>query len=143
MGKEKGYRLNERKAAEILALAQNGIPTLPNSQSVKIAVSEAVKLIHSIEESRNTILAQMQDLCNTLPEYSVVKEMDVSEIHLLHVSLLKLAMYADSKTSTLSLPMQALTLRLISRVHSTLLSVIYPSVETVICEKQATRSCSP
>lgn len=74
--KKKGYRLNERKAAEILALAQNGIPTLPNSQSVKIAVSEAIKLIHSIEESRNTILAQMQDLCNTLPEYSVVKEMD-------------------------------------------------------------------
>ena len=31
--KKKGYRLNERKAAEILALAQNGIPTLPNSQS--------------------------------------------------------------------------------------------------------------
>ena len=74
--KKKGYRLNERKAAEILALAQNGIPTLPNSQSVKIAVSEAIKLIHSVEESRNTILAQMKDLCNTLPEYSVVKEMD-------------------------------------------------------------------
>lgn len=49
---------------------------LPDSQSVKIAVSEAVKLIHSIEESRNTILAQMQEICNTLPEYSVVKEMD-------------------------------------------------------------------
>lgn len=74
--KKKGYRLNERKAAEVYAIAQNGIPTLPNSQSVKIAVSEAIKLIHSIEESRNTILAQMQDLCNTLPEYSVVKEMD-------------------------------------------------------------------
>lgn len=74
--KKKGYRLNERKAAEIYALAQNGIPTLPNSQSVKIAVSEAIKMIHSIEESRNTILAQMQELCNTLPEYSVVKEMD-------------------------------------------------------------------
>lgn len=74
--KKKGYRCNERKAAEIYALAQNGIPTLPNSQSVKIAVSEAIKLIHSIEESRNTILAQMQDLCNTLPEYSVVKQMD-------------------------------------------------------------------
>lgn len=29
--KKKGYRCNERKAAEILALAQNGIPTLPNS----------------------------------------------------------------------------------------------------------------
>lgn len=74
--KKKGYRCNERKAAEILALAQNGIPTLPDSQSVKIAVSEAVKLIHSIEESRNTILAQMQKICNTLPEYSVVKNMD-------------------------------------------------------------------
>lgn len=74
--KKKGYRCNERKAAEIYALAQNGIPTLPNSQSVKIAVSEAIKMIHSIEESRNTILAQMQELCNTLPEYSVVKEMD-------------------------------------------------------------------
>ena len=70
--KKMGYRCNERKAAEILVLAQNGIPSLPNSQSVKIAVSEAVKLIHSIEESRNTILAQMQEICNTLPEYSVV-----------------------------------------------------------------------
>lgn len=74
--KKKGYRCNERKAAEIFALAQNGIPTLPNSQPVKIAVSEAVKLIHSTEESRNTILAQMQDLCKTLPEYSVVKDMN-------------------------------------------------------------------
>lgn len=74
--KKKGYRLNERKAAEIFALAQNGIPTLPNSQSVKIAVSEAIRLIYSIEESRNTILAQMQELCNTLPEYSAVKEID-------------------------------------------------------------------
>lgn len=74
--KKKGYRCNERKAAEILALAQNGIPSLPNSQSVKIAVSEAIKLIHSTEESRNTILAQMQSLCKTLPEYSVVKDMN-------------------------------------------------------------------
>lgn len=74
--KKKGYRCNERKAAEIFALAHNGIPTLPNSQSVKIAVSEAVKLIHSTEESRNTILAQMQVLCKTLPEYSVVKDMN-------------------------------------------------------------------
>lgn len=74
--KKKGYRCNERKAAEILALAQNGIPTLPNSQSVKIAISEAIMLIHSTEESRNTILAQMQDLCKTLPEYSIVRDMD-------------------------------------------------------------------
>ncbi len=74
--KKKGYHSNESKAVQIFALAKNGIPTLPDSQSVKIAVREAVKLIHSIEESRNTILAQMQTLCNTLPEYSVVKEMN-------------------------------------------------------------------
>lgn len=74
--KKKGYRCNERKAEEIFALAQNGIPVLSNSKSIKIAVSEAVKMIHSIEESRNTILAQMQEICNTLPKYPVVKEMD-------------------------------------------------------------------
>jgi len=120
--KKKGYRLNERKAAEILALAQNGIPTLPNSQS--------------IEESRNTILAQMQELCNTL-------KWIVSAILLLHVSLPKSAMYADSKTSTLSLPMPASMLHLTNREHSTLLNATYPSAETVICEKQATKSCNP
>ena len=141
--KKKGYRCNERKAIEIYALAQNGIPTLPNSQSVKIAVSEAVKMIHSIEESRNTILAQCRIFAIPCLNILLSSKWIVSAIHLLRVSLLKLAMCADSKTSTLSLPMQALMLRLISRVHSTLLSVIYPSVETVICEKQATRSCNP
>lgn len=74
--KEKGYRSNSDKAKQIFALAKNSIPTLPNSQSVKIAVSETVNMIHSIEESRNTILAQMQELCNTLPEYSAVKSMN-------------------------------------------------------------------
>lgn len=73
--KEKGYRLNERKAAQIFALAQNGIPTLPNSISTQIAVSEAVKLIQSITESRNTILAQMQEFCKSLPEYFILKDM--------------------------------------------------------------------
>lgn len=73
--KEKGYRLNERKAAQIFALAQNGIPTLPNSVSTQIAVSEAVKLIRSITESRNTILAQMQEFCKSLPEYFILKDM--------------------------------------------------------------------
>ena len=73
--KKKGYRLNERKAAQIFALAQNGTPTLPNSQSTTIAIGEAIKLIQSIDGSRNTILAQMQEFCKSFPEYSVVKEM--------------------------------------------------------------------
>ena len=33
-------------------------------------------MIHSTEESRNTILAQMQILCKTLLEYSVVRDMN-------------------------------------------------------------------
>ena len=73
--KKKGYRCNERKAAEIFALAQNGIPTLPNSISTQIAVSEAVKLIQFIDESRNIILSQMQEFCKSLPEYTVIREM--------------------------------------------------------------------
>lgn len=73
--KEKGYRSNERKAAQIFALAQNGIPTLPNSVSTQIAVSEAVKLIQSINESRNIILTQMSEFCKSLPEYAIIREM--------------------------------------------------------------------
>ena len=73
--KKQGYRMNERKAEEIFALSQNGIPVLPNSQSTKIVVMEVVRILHEIEVSRNTILTQMQMLAKTLPEYSVVREM--------------------------------------------------------------------
>lgn len=73
--KKKGYRLCERNAKEIFALAQNGIPVLPDTQSTKIVVTEAVRVIHELELSRDTILAQMQAFAKTLPEYSVVREM--------------------------------------------------------------------
>ena len=73
--KKQGYRMNERKAEEIFTLSQNGIPVLPNSQSTKIAVTETVRILHEIEVSRDAILAQMQILAKTLPEYSVVREM--------------------------------------------------------------------
>lgn len=65
----------ERLANEIFAVAQNGIPVLPNSISTKITVQEAVRVIHQIEISRDTILTQMQELAKSLPEYSVVCEM--------------------------------------------------------------------
>jgi transposase len=73
--KKKGYRLCERNAKEIFALAQNGIPVLPDTQSTKIVVTETVRVIHELELSRDTILAQMQSFAKTLPEYSVVREM--------------------------------------------------------------------
>ena len=73
--KKKGYRMCECNAKENFALAQNGIPVLPSSQSTKIVITEAVRVIHELESSRDTILAQMQSFAKTLPEYSVVREM--------------------------------------------------------------------
>ena len=73
--KKQGYRVYERLAKEILAIAQNGIPVLPNSPVTKAVVVEAVRVLHEIEISRDTILAQMQELAKSLPEFSVIREM--------------------------------------------------------------------
>lgn len=74
-GKKKGYRDCERMAKRIFTTAQDGIPILPNAVSTKISVTEAIRVLHNIEASREVILAQMQELAKTLPEYSLVREM--------------------------------------------------------------------
>lgn len=74
--KKKGYRKYERQLEKIISLVQNGIPTLPDSISTKIIVQEAVRALREIQISRDIILAQMQDLAKTLPEYSLVREMN-------------------------------------------------------------------
>ena len=73
--KKQGYRVYERLASEILAVAQNGIPVLPNSPVTKAVVVEAVRVLHEIEISRDTILAQMQELAKSLPEFSIIRQM--------------------------------------------------------------------
>lgn len=73
--KKQGYRVYERLASEILAVAQNGIPVLPNSPVTKAVVVEAVRVLHEIEISRDTILTQMQELAKSLPEFFVIREM--------------------------------------------------------------------
>ena len=73
--KKQGYRMHERMASEILAVAQNGIPVLPYSNVTKIVITEAVRVVHQIELTRDTIISQMQELAKSLPEYSVVKSM--------------------------------------------------------------------
>ena len=71
--KKQGYRgLHERKAKDIFALAQSGIPVLPNTNSTKIVVEEIIRVLHEIESSRVSILAQMNALAKTLPEFSLV-----------------------------------------------------------------------
>ena len=73
--KKKGYHMNESKAAAIHTLSQNGIPTLPCTDAVKQLVQEASRVLKRLEESVNTILAQMNELASTFPEYKVVSEM--------------------------------------------------------------------
>ena len=48
---------------------------LPNAPSTQIVITEAIRVLHIVEASRDTILAQMQALAKTLPEYSLVREM--------------------------------------------------------------------
>ena len=73
--KEQGYRFNERKAKEIFALSQNGIPVMPNTSHTKVLMLEAVRVLQELEKSRNIILSHMQQLASTLPEYSAVLAM--------------------------------------------------------------------
>jgi len=73
--KKQGYRANERKANEIFALSQNGIPVIPNTLSTKIAVLETIRILQETEKSRDTILAHMIEICKSIPEFSVVLEM--------------------------------------------------------------------
>ena len=73
--KEKGYHANESKAAQIHALSQNGIPALPCTDAVKQLVQEAARVLKRLEESVNSILAQMNALASTFPEFEVVSEM--------------------------------------------------------------------
>lgn len=73
---KKGYHQNQDKAAEVYALAKEGIPTLSSSTpSVKMLVQEAVRVLREVDNTLMTILTQMQELAKTMPEYPVVRAM--------------------------------------------------------------------
>jgi len=74
--KKKRYHANKAKAKEIYAMAHDGIPTLPSSAaSTKMLTLEAVRVLKEVNRTLQTILAQMQALATTLPEYGVVRAM--------------------------------------------------------------------
>ena len=60
---KKGYRNCERMAVLIFATAQNGIPVLPNAPSTQIVITEAIRVLHTVEASRyfNTDAGFRQD----------------------------------------------------------------------------------
>ena len=73
---KQGYRVDhERQARKIFTLVQNGIPVLPHTPTTKIVVLEALRRVNELENSRDIILAQMNELGKTLPEYSFISEM--------------------------------------------------------------------
>ena len=73
--KKKGYHSNERKAKEIYAVAQNGIPSLPPTPLTKTLVLEAVRVLRELDKTLESILSQLQQLASGLPEYPVVMAM--------------------------------------------------------------------
>ena len=62
-------------ALGVLCAAPFAAMPQPDSQPVTVHAA-SVRMDLSTEESRNTILAQMQILCKTLPKYSVVRDMN-------------------------------------------------------------------
>lgn len=74
--KRKRYRASTEKAKKIYAFALEGIPTLSyNTPSTKMLVEEAVKVLHMIDTTLASILAQMRELAKSLKEYEVVMAM--------------------------------------------------------------------
>ena len=74
--KEKKYHQSQDKAQAIYALAREGIPTLSSeTPSVKMLVTEAVRVLKEVDATLSIILSRMQELAKGLPEYSVVRGM--------------------------------------------------------------------
>jgi len=74
--KEKKYHQSQDKAVAIYALAHEGIPTLSSeTPSVKMLVTEAVRVLKEVDATLSIILSRMQELAKSLPEYSVVRGM--------------------------------------------------------------------
>lgn len=74
-GHAHGYRKNESKAKEIYALARNGVPVLACTEANKLLVTEAVRIMHEIQKSQESIITHMDKLASELPEYSIVFSM--------------------------------------------------------------------
>jgi transposase len=74
--KEKKYHQSQDKAKTIYHLALESIPTLSSeTPSVKMLVTEAVRVLKEVDATLGTILSRMKEIAKTLPKYSIVREM--------------------------------------------------------------------
>lgn len=73
---EKKYHQSQDKEKAIYSMALNSISTLSSeTPSVKMLVTEAVRVLKEVDATLSIILSRMQELAKSLPEYSVVRAM--------------------------------------------------------------------
>ena len=72
---KKGLRTGIRIALQLYELAQQSIPARPNNTYTKLAVSNCIKNLYSLETTSEEIISQMNELANALPEYETVCQM--------------------------------------------------------------------
>jgi len=74
--KKEEYQASQSKAEKIYELASKSIPTLSSKDpSVKMLISEAIRVYREINISTEMILKQMYNIASTLKEYDILKSM--------------------------------------------------------------------
>lgn len=73
--KKKGYHPRHGKSGKIYSLAKEGIPTLAYDSTSRLLIEQAVAALKSMNQVLYTILAQIRELAEKRPEYSVVRSM--------------------------------------------------------------------
>jgi len=74
--RKNGYQTCEKKAAEIYALAEQAIPTLPADTFTKQLIKIAATQLNAIAESSAKIHKTMHEMASLLPEFPVVMAMN-------------------------------------------------------------------
>lgn len=67
-----GYYFSEEKARSVYEFACNCSPSLPNTESSALLISNAISQLNAICETISSLAKEMDSLAATLPEYSVV-----------------------------------------------------------------------
>ena len=124
--------MSTKKAEELYAIAQNGVTTLPYNEATKILIMEALKTIKYLEKSLDVILTHMNNLASTLPEYSMLLQMNCigPTLAVRLISEIGDIRRFHSKNSLIAYA--GIELHLISRVTLRVITDIYQNVETNI-----------
>lgn len=75
LNKKRGLRTVVRIAYELYSLAKNTISARPVNDSTQLIAITCVENLRGLEKATNDILAQMDKIATTLPEFKVVSDM--------------------------------------------------------------------